>query len=98
MRRAVLLLAALLTACEPTPGEQAIAELGPQMRAQTDLVRRGEHLDAIFTGCSSDCEGHRAGYLWAVDNPEVTSAEWCDNRSASFEAGCIEGLRAAAFE
>lgn len=59
--------------------------------AQIDDVRRGVGLDSIFGGrCTQDCEGHRAGYLWAVDN--LPTFDECEEvESASFRDGCRTG-------
>lgn len=38
--------------------------------------------------CKTDCSGHEAGYEWARRN-DVTSAAECENRSKSFEEGCV---------
>lgn len=98
--RAAFVILLLLAGCgEPTPGEVATAELGQQMRAQSELVRRGVELRTVFESCTDDCSGHRAGYLWALDHPDPLTVESeCANQSASFEAGCRIGMRAAAFE
>ncbi|WP_433942355.1 hypothetical protein [Brevundimonas diminuta] len=97
MRWAPLLL--LVAACsDPTPGEQALADLGQHLRAEADLVRQGEALHDIFEDCTDDCSGHRAGYLWALDQPDVIDETHCANASASFEAGCRKGIVAASFE
>lgn len=76
-----------------------MAELDVAMRAQTDMVRRGEGLPVIFDGrCTEDCSGHQAGYLWAVDRPSATEADCAANPSSSFANGCRMGARAASFE
>lgn len=98
MRRAPLLLLLLATCNDPTPGEVALAELGQQLRSEAELVRRGEALNAIFEDCTGDCSGHRAGYLWALDQPDVIDETHCRNASASFEAGCRKGIVAASFQ
>lgn len=99
MNRAALVLVFALAACsEPTPGEEAMAELDVSMRAQTDMVRRGEGLSEIFDGrCTEDCSGHRAGYLWAIDHPSAGETE-CDTESASFAEGCRLGMQAVSFQ
>jgi len=98
MRWVPLLLLVLAACNEPTPGEVALAELGQQLRSEADLVRRGEALDTIFDGCANDCSGHQAGYLWALDRPDIVDEIQCSNASPSFEAGCRKGLVAAAFQ
>lgn len=77
-----------------------MAEMDVMMRAQTDMVRRGVGLEEIFEGqCTSDCSGHRAGYLWAVDHPSDLANEIdCISPSESFNEGCRRGMSAASFE
>lgn len=98
MRWAPLLLLLLAACNDPTPGEAALAELGRQLRSEAELVRQGEALDSIFEDCTDDCSGHRAGYLWALERPDIVDETQCANASASFEAGCRKGLVAAAFQ
>ncbi len=101
MKRALLILCLALAGCtEPTPGEEAMAEMDQMMRERTDMVRRGVGLEEIFDGqCTEDCGGHRAGYLWAVDNPDAHASELdCNTASRSFNEGCVVGMTAASFE
>lgn len=100
MRRGLLLFGFLiLAACEqPTPGGEALAEMSAAMRAQTDLVERGENLRQVFGDCTDDCTGHQAGYLWALEQPDIRHEDDCpepDNHS--FNHGCQMGVRAASF-
>lgn len=98
MRRALLLLLVLTGCSDPTAGQIAMAELEQQMRSQADLVQQGEALELIFDGCSDDCDDHRAGYLWALDDPNAVDEASCENASAGFAAGCRMGIRAAPFQ
>jgi hypothetical protein len=91
VKRPVLIIALLLASCdEPTPGEEAMAELEVSMRSQSDMVRRGVGLQEIFDGrCTDDCSGHRAGYLWALDRPAVRPEDCvAAAKGESFADGC----------
>lgn len=85
---------------QPSRGDEAAAEMAVSMRAEADMVRRGVGLQEIFDGqCTADCSGHRAGYLWALDNEDVRFADDCDpGAGQSFAEGCRRGVRAAAFQ
>lgn len=98
MRLPLILAAALLAGCGPTPGDEALAEMEVSMRAQTDMVQRGVGLHEIFQTCTDDCSGHRAGYLWALDHADAIDDSYCVGPSRSFVEGCEMGVRAAAFE
>lgn len=99
MRRALFLAGALmLAACEPSPGEEALAELDVSMRAEARMVERNVGLHEIFQDCSDDCSGHRAGYLWALAQDDLAGEEVCDPAAGeSFYHGCMRGMKAASF-
>jgi outer membrane PBP1 activator LpoA protein len=99
VRLAVVIAGLLLAGCGPTPGEEAMAEMADAMRAQTDMVERGVGLAEIFGDCTSDCSGHRAGYLWALEQGELSSEADCDSAAGhSFQHGCRLGMIAGSFE
>jgi hypothetical protein len=95
-RSIVLLLAFALSGCGQSPGEKAMADLSVMMRDEARQVRSGVGLHDIFTDCSTDCSGHRAGYLWALERPAIAVSEDCPvERGHSFYHGCVMGIRAA---
>lgn len=75
-----------------------MAEMADAMRSQTNMVERGVSLREIFGDCTSDCSGHRAGYLWALEQGPLSSEDDCDPaRGHSFHHGCRMGMTAASF-
>lgn len=78
---------------------QTNAEIAFAMQTRTEAVRRGIGLKKVFAcRCKDDCAGHRAGYLWAVDN-DYGGALDCDRvAGSSFREGCLMGAEAAHWE
>lgn len=46
-----------------------------------------------FTGCTSDCSGHEAGFNWARDR-DLTDEWECGGNSSSFIDGCRQFVEA----
>jgi hypothetical protein len=91
------LLALCLLGCSAqdrgATGSTSLKEIAAERRA--DIVS-GIDLDRHFSGnCTSDCSGHRAGYLWAM-NRSLQDGSRCMNSSRSFREGCRLAVEDAA--
>lgn len=79
--------------------EASHAEARMAFQVRSEAVRRGIGLNEVFgDSCTDDCSGHRAGYLWALDQPVGADFDCQSSRSRSFREGCEMGAEAREYE
>jgi len=88
---AALLIAFSGCGCSPVGGsastESEAADASADAPIEASEVDPQDVEEPVFEGCTEDCSGHEAGFLWAQDN-DISDESDCGGNSQSFIEGC----------